>query len=410
MFFSVALFFVLIVQFALLLHGSHLALPLYRLESLQLEPLILSSLSALLGTLLTCYLIKRFEFMHRAFTFDHQVYAVQKIHEHPVPRIGGVAIMVGLIISMITCFFFNSEAEVGESYMALLLLASLPIFLGGLVEDLTKKVRVRTRLLLAFISAGMGAYLLHALLLSLGVDWVDKSLINVPWVLLIFTLFAVGGVTHSFNLIDGLNGLLGGFALIVLSAFSLVAYQAADYTLVMVSLLVMMSILGFLVWNWPSGQIFAGDGGAYLLGYLSATLMVLLVARNPEVSPWFPLVLLGYPVFETLYSIYRRRLIMKTAHDLPDSLHLHQLIFKLMSTMLGQRKNISISANSLSSIPIWIVTIMMAVIAVYYSSNTKMLMWVFLGGVVAYKLTYRILYFLVFKVKLEAVNPKQNGD
>ena len=78
--------------------------------------------------------------------------------------------------------------------------------------------------------------------------------------------------------------------------------------------------------------------------------------------------------------------------------------------MLGQRKNISISANSLSSIPIWIVTIMMAVIAVYYSSNTKMLMWVFLGGVVAYKLTYRILYFLVFKVKLEAVNPKQNGD
>ena len=64
----------------------------------------------------------------------------------------------------------------------------------------------------------------------------------------------------------------------------------------------------------------------------------------------------------------------------------------------------------LSSIPIWIVTIMMAVIAVYYSSNTKMLMWVFLGGVVAYKLTYRILYFLVFKVKLEAVNPKQNGD
>ena len=401
----------LVGQLALLIGGAHLPLSPVRAETLHLIPLLLSSLPSLLGSLLVCYLIKRFEPLHRAHTFDHQVHAVQKIHDHPVPRVGGVAIMAGLLLGLVTLCFFGSQEGVGRPYLGLLLLSALTIFLGGLAEDLTKQVSVRVRLVLAFISAGLGAYLLQALVPSLGLPWLDRLVDGTP-LMVLFTVFAVGGVTHSFNLIDGLNGLLGGFTLIVLSALLLVAYHVGDYSLFMLGLFVMMATLGFLIFNWPGGRIFAGDGGAYLLGYLSATLFVLLVARNPEVSPWFPLVTLGYPVFETLFSIYRRRFFQHVRHDAPDNLHLHLhlLIYRLLSAHRKEAGGVPVSNNSLSVLPIWLGVMLVTLAAAHYFANTHALMWIFLLGIVAYKLTYRALLFLVNRVELIGVHHPKNGD
>ena len=171
-----------------------------------------------------------------------------------------------------------------------------------------------------------------------------------------------------------------------------------------------MATLGFLIFNWPGGRIFAGDGGAYLLGYLTVTLMVLLVARNPEVSPWFPLVTLGYPVFETLFSIYRRRFFQHVRHDAPDDLHLHQLIYRLVE---AHRKDVGggrLSNNSLSVMPIWLAVLLVALAAVHFAANTRALMGILLLGAVAYKLLYRTLYFFVVRVKLGRTQPETNGD
>ena len=403
------LIFLMVGQLALLFGGAHLPLSPVRAEKPDLLPLLLSSLPSLLGSLLVCHLIKRFEPLHRAHTFDNQVHGVQKIHDQPVPRIGGVAIMAGLLLGLVTLCFFGSQEGVGRPYLGLLLLSALTIFLGGLAEDLTKQVSVRVRLVLAFISAGLGAYLLQALVPSLGLPWLDRLVDGTP-LMVLFTVFAVGGVTHSFNLIDGLNGLLGGFTLIVLSALLLVAYQVGDYSLFMLGLFGVMATLGFLIFNWPGGRIFAGDGGAYLLGYLSATLFVLLVARNPEVSPWFPLVTLGYPIFETLFSIYRRRFFQHVRHDAPDDLHLHQLIYRLVSAHRKEPGGWCLSSNSLSAIPIWAAVALAALAAVRFAYDTQALMGIFLAGVVAYKLTYRALLFLVNRVELSGGHHPKNGD
>ena len=403
------LMILLVGQLALLIGGAGLPLSPVRPEALALLPLLLSSLPSLLGALLVCYLIKRFEPLHRIHTLDHQVYAIQKIHDHPVPRVGGVAIMVGLILGLVTLCFFRPQVGIGRPYLGLLLLSALPIFLGGLAEDLTKSVRVRTRLMLAFISAGLGAYLMQALVPSLGLPWLDGFVGGTP-LMILFTVFAVGGVTHSFNLIDGLNGLLGGLTLIVMAGFLLVAYRVGDYSLFMLGLFVITATLGFLAWNWPRGALFAGDGGAYLLGYLSATLLVLLVARNPEVSPWFPLVLVGYPVFETLFSIYRRRFFHNARHDAPDDLHLHQLIYRLVLAHRKEAGGVSISNNSLSVLPIWLGVLLVTLAAVHYAADTRAQMGIFLLGVVAYKLLYRTLYFFVVRVKLGRTQPETNGD
>ena len=403
------LIFLMVGQLALLFGGAHLPLSPVRAETPDLLPLLLSSLPSLLGSLLVCHLIKHFEPLHRAHTFDNQVRGVQKIHDQPVPRIGGVAIMAGLLLGLVTLCFFGSQEGIGRPYLGLLLLSALTIFLGGLAEDLTKQVSVRVRLVLAFISAGLGAYLLQALVPSLGLPWLDRLVDGTPLIVL-FTVFAVGGVTHSFNLIDGLNGLLGGVTLIVLSALLLVAYHVGDYSLFMLGLFVMMATLGFLIFNWPGGRIFAGDGGAYLLGYLSATLFVLLVARNPEVSPWFPLVTLGYPVFETLFSIYRRRFFQHVRYDAPDDLHLHQLIYRLLSAHRKEAGGVPVSNNSLAVLPIWLGVLLVTLTAAHYFANTHALMWIFLLGIVAYKLTYRALLFLVNRVELIGGHHPKNGD
>src|SRR5258707_10042434 len=89
--------------------------------------------------------------------------------------------------------------------------------------------------------------------------------------------------------------------------------------------------LEFMAWNYPKGKIFLGDGGAYLLGFWLAELAVLLVARNPDVSPWFPLLLLVYPIFETLFSIYRRCFLHGRSSGDADALHFHQLIYKRLA-------------------------------------------------------------------------------
>ncbi len=88
-----------------------------------------------------------------------------------------------------------------------------------------------------------------------------------------------------------------------------------------------ISIFGFFIWNWPYGKIFLGDAGAYFIGFMIGMLSVLLVVRNHEVSAWFPLVLVIYPVMETLFSIYRRYIVHKISPGQPDRLHLHSLVY-----------------------------------------------------------------------------------
>ncbi len=96
-------------------------------------------------------------------------------------------------------------------------------------------------------------------------------------------------------------------AIISLLVIGYAAFKANDLVLASSCLIVIGAIGGFFIWNYPRGLIFLGDGGAYLIGYLIATLSILLVIRNPSVSPWFALLVNAYPIFETLFIIWRRK-------------------------------------------------------------------------------------------------------
>jgi len=285
-------------------------------------------MSAILISLLVCGLcclgLVRYRHLHDQFSADHDTMGVQKFHQSPVPRIGGIAIYAGLSAALL--YRWTESHEIAR-FATIVLLSALPCFAMGLAEDLTKKIGVKERLAATFVSAGLCGYFLNAWLTNVQLIGLDP-LLSYPIISMLFTCFCVVGVSNAFNLIDGYHGLSGAVAAIILLAIAYVAFQVGDAPIMVCAFAGVGAILGFLIWNYPKGLIFLGDGGAYLIGFWVAQLSILLVLRNNDVSKWFPLLLCFYPIFETLFTIYRRVILKRTSAGIPDAAHLHQVIYK----------------------------------------------------------------------------------
>jgi len=108
---------------------------------------------------------------------------------------------------------------------------------------------------------------------------------------------------------------------------------------------------GFMLVNWPLGKLFLGDGGAYFIGFALAWIAVLLMARNPEISAWAPLLACGYPILEVVFSILRRRKRGMSPGD-PDRLHLHSLVKKRV-VRYWLPKSSNLVRNSMTGALMW---------------------------------------------------------
>lgn len=293
------------------------------------SPLELARFDALIAAIasfLTCLLLVGTKKWHGAFSMDSST-GVQKFHTAPTPRIAGIALVVGVLAG----YAFSSHSPAAaekRQILSAILMAGMPAFIFGLLEDITKKVSVKTRLLATMASGLLGWGITGVSLTSVdiwGVDW----LLGFTAISVLFTAFAVGGVANAINIIDGFNGLTAGVALIMLTAFGLIAREVGDIPLAFTCLIIAGAVLGFFLVNWPFGKIFLGDGGAYFLGFTLAWIAILLPARNAQVSPWASLLICSYPIIEVLFSIYRRK-FLRTNCDAtqPDAFHLHSLTNK----------------------------------------------------------------------------------
>src|SRR5690606_9279307 len=274
---------------------------------------------------LVCALLVLTRRWHGRLSHDHDLDGVQKLHAQPVPRIGGGGLFLGLSAGL------GAILSVSDHNIALppaLVLCALPVFLAGLVEDLTKRVSVRARLMASFVSAALAVWLVGAQLPDLDIVGLDL-LMRVPVLAILFTCFAVGGMTNSVNIVDGLNGLASGAITLMLGGLATIAWMHGDQDVMQLCLWGMAATIGFLVLNYPFGRIFLGDGGAYLGGFWVAECGVLLLARNPEISTWAVLMVCAYPSWETLFSMYRRR-AARVASGQPDMEHMHHLVYQRM--------------------------------------------------------------------------------
>lgn len=344
---------------------------------------------ALLLSLVVTTGVLRYNHVHARWTADHDVDGVQKFHAEVVPRVGGLGIALALLgVAGLQMFERLSYA----SSFLLLLVCGAPAFLGGLTEDLTKQVRPLYRLALTMLSAVAGYYLLGAQLVRVDVPLLDEALQWWP-LALAATAVAVGGLANAVNLIDGYNGLSGVVSCVILGGLAYVASLLGDALVMNAALAMIGAIAGFLLWNWPWGRIFLGDGGAYLVGFWIAELCLLLLVRNPGVSAWFCLLLVAYPVVETLFSIYRRVVVRRSHPGLPDAVHLHQLIFRrLVRWSIGSGEARRLKArNSMTAPYLWLISSLSVLPAVLLWNVTPALQVVFFGFTAFYVWFYASL-------------------
>ena len=212
-----------------------------------------------------------------------------------------------------------------------------------------KKIGVKTRLIFTAIAAAMAANYLDAQITSLDIPGIDYVL-TIPGVAIIFTVFAITGLANAYNIIDGFNGLSSMVGIITLMGLAYVSFVVGDPLLTLLCLVMTGAILGFFVWNYPRGLIFLGDGGAYLIGFWVAIISALLVARHSNISPWFALMINAYPIMETLFTIYRRKIHQGKSPGLPDGIHFHTLIYRrILNPVCPGKKDDWFTANAKTS-------------------------------------------------------------
>jgi UDP-N-acetylmuramyl pentapeptide phosphotransferase/UDP-N-acetylglucosamine-1-phosphate transferase len=351
--------------------------------------LIVAFAVSLVMTLIAVRLTKA----HAHISHDHDLSGPQKFHALPVPRVGSLGILAGLLAGL--GVLWGRDPPAGQQAF-LLLACGMPALLAGLAEDLTKNVSPARRLMATALSALLAVWLLDAAITRTaipGLDW----LVSIPIGAALVSVFAVAGVANSMNIIDGFNGLASMCGVLILLCLSYVGFQVDDLLVAWLALAGVGALLGFFVWNFPAGLIFLGDGGAYFLGFYIAEVAILLLQRNPTVSPMFPLLLCIYPVFETLFSIYRRRFLRAMPPSVPDGIHLHSLIYRrVMRWAVGNRSAKALTRrNSMTSPYLWLLCMFAAIPSVLFWDNTAVLSVL----IVLFGVSYVVLYWRIVRFK-----------
>jgi UDP-N-acetylmuramyl pentapeptide phosphotransferase/UDP-N-acetylglucosamine-1-phosphate transferase len=350
-------------------------------------------LISFLASLLICLLLIRYQHIHARFSMDTDLLGVQKFHKTPVPRVGGIAIIMGFTFALIPRW---GDPFGVDAFAFKLLLASIPVFSIGLLEDITKNVSVRKRLIATAISALICGYLLNTWLTNIELFGLDFFL-QFPLIAIIFTCFCVTGVANSFNIIDGYHGLSSFIAMMALTSLAYVAFKVGDIAVLVCAFAAIGAILGFFICNYPRGLIFLGDGGAYLIGFWVAELSLLLVSRNAQVSKWFPLLLCFYPIFETIFTLYRRTIVRKSNPSIPDAAHLHQIVYRrIIKWTSGADAGINQNRRNASTAPyLWLLSSTATIPALLFWSNHIALKLCALG----FSTFYLWLYWSIIKFK-----------
>lgn len=304
----------------------------------------------------------------------------QRFHTLPTPRAGGIGIFTAFICTLAILLYQSVDSEETKLYLGFLLGGSL-IFLSGIAEDFHSSLSPKVRLILQCLGGGSFIVLSGLYLQDLGFEISLPSYIGIP-----FTLFAIVGIINAINIIDGFNGLAGGIVLLALICiFSLLPYNNP------LILSLIGAVIGFLFLNFPKGKIFLGDGGAYFLGFVLASLLItitqnssLLAVKEEGISPWFGIALLIYPFWEVIFSIYRKKFIRKISPMQPDGAHLHMLLYK--------RK---FRSNPKTSIALLAFSFPFMLNATYFHANSGILVAQSLVFIFFYTIIYR--YFVKFK-------------
>ncbi|MEQ1438356.1 MraY family glycosyltransferase [Fontimonas sp. SYSU GA230001] len=315
---------------------------------------------------------------HIRLTGDAPDESHHKVHTATVPRVGGIAVYSAGLTGL--ALLSPTLPDLTAKILWMLWGCLTIVFVAGLMEDLTRAVPAALRYAVA-----IGAALLFSVahdgygISSIGISPFDHAFNLTPIRIGLFA-FAVASVSHGFNLIDGQNGLCSGTSILIFTALGTTAAHTGQAPLASLSYGMAAANLGFFAFNFPFGRIFLGDGGAYFNGAVAGAIAVMVVQGSSTVSPWFAVLVLIYPIWETIFSMARRWHASRPFY-LPDRDHLHH---RLRHRISGVRA----AGRDYSSLPILACVAVAAVIASSVGDRTELL----LAGITVFVAIYLWAY------------------
>ena len=256
----------------------------------------------------------------------------RRVHKHPIPRMGGLAIFIGFIVAVL--LFANLDRE-----LIGILLGCLIIVITGAIDD-KNPMRWWVKLLLEFVAAIVAV--------SFGVKievlfnpniFSDNASLLLGYLSIPVTIIWILGITNAVNLIDGLDGLACGVSSISSLTMLVVALILGQGGMAIVLAALVGACLGFIPYNYNPAKIFMGDTGALLLGFALATISVTAMFKFYAIITFVvPLLALALPLFDTLFAIIRR--LLKGQNPMkPDRGHLHH---RLIDMGLSQKQAVAV--------------------------------------------------------------------
>src|SRR5215471_1288252 len=231
----------------------------------------------------------------------------RKIHATPTPRLGGVSVVVSGALTVL--IVWGLKHVIGET-VQVELEAWKPVFLGGAIVfclgvwDDVRPIPAGVKFVMQGVAAGVaiwgGILIEHVSLL--GGSRIDLGVLALP-----LTFVWIIGITNAFNLVDGLDGLAAGLAIIAAGAIATIFFLCGDAQDTLLLLILLGALLGFLPYNFNPASIFLGDSGSLVLGYVLAVTPVTGSQRGATtLAVVTPLLVLGVPIVDTLLSMVRR--------------------------------------------------------------------------------------------------------
>ena len=317
--------------------------------------------------------------------------AIQSAHSGFIPRVGGLAIYISILVLIPLLSFgfipLSVVFNLNVGQITWLILSALPVFSVGLAEDIGYAMSSKTRLIASAISSLAIILFFKVWLTRLGIPGFDMLLLFMPFAIL-FTIFATVGVVNAFNLIDGLNGLSSFITISVAFSLSIIAFNAANTQIAIFLVLIISSVLGFMILNFPMGKIFLGDGGAYALGHLLVWSAIILVDNSTELSPFAILLIFFWPVADTSLAIWRRWKLGNPT-DRPDRLHFHQLAMRYLEIRFFGRDKREIT-NPIATLILVPLISVPQILGILFWDNFVATVWCTIGIGLLFVLTYFI--------------------
>jgi len=259
---------------------------------------------------------------------------MRKVHSKPIPRVGGVAIFISMIGLLVPVLLLPNAVgytfRLVQTKIITLLGAAGFLFLIGLVDDI-KGLRVRTKL---FAQVAAALVVCVAGIRVTVIPITGSLTLELGWFSWLFTLIWIVGITNAINLIDGLDGLAAGISAVACGVIAILGIYSGDVIMTVLMLALPGSLTGFLPFNFEPAKIFMGDSGSMFLGFTIASSSVLCAAKTETiVGLALPVLALGIPIFDTLFSMLRRFLERRSMFS-PDRRHFHH---RLLALGLRQR-------------------------------------------------------------------------